>query len=288
MAEKSSDLQFNELKNLKFSHTPEGVIIEYNNNRFILGYLSISKENVDFTKNQYLSMAEATLKFHCSVRNYPIHKIKNIKPVSIMPRENNYSHFSKYVEEGVFNTFIKKGIWQLGTIEQYRTIENKKQRDEFEGHSFLNLNINNHIVSSIFSTGFNYLILCGTNKTQSKEHKSQFGQKELHFNNVKSFSESVKKSIGAKKYHIQNVEYNTLKLYINNDLIEDPDVDIENILTPKFFEIIKKHLVYPSLFVKPEYFEIENEVRLIFEMNKDYKKPLRFENKQLLDYIKVM
>jgi hypothetical protein len=65
-------------------------------------------------------------------------------------------------------------------------------------------------------------------------------------------------------------------------------VDIENILTPKFFEIIKKHLVYPSLFVKPEYFEIENEVRLIFEMNKDYKKPLRFENKQLLDYIKVM
>jgi len=42
------------------------------------------------------------------------------------------------------------------------------------------------------------------------------------------------------------------------------------------------------LFVKPEYFVQENEIRLVFEMDKDFYQPFEFENLKLLDYIKVL
>ncbi len=283
---KSGDLQFNDTAHLKFSHNSEGVIAKYKNKKFILGYLSILKERTDLTDEEYISYAQSVLNYHCSVRGVPFHKIGKLEPISSKPIINNYTPFYKYTSNAIFDQYIKKGIWQLGTIQQYRTIENIKQRDEFEGHSFLNLNINNHIVSTICSSGFNYLIFCGTRKANSDIHKQQFGEKEIYFPNIKSFAESVRKTINAKRYFIQNVEYNTLKLYINKTPIANPEIDINNILTPAYFDVINEHLIYPGLFVKPESFKDENEVRIVFEMPQDYYKPNRFENKDLLNYIK--
>lgn len=65
------------------------------------------------------------------------------------------------------------------------------------------------------------------------------------------------------------------------------NIDIENnILTSQFFDILKEHSLFSSLFVKPESFSPENEIRIIFEMAKDYRKPHQFENKEILNYIK--
>lgn len=283
--QRTTDLKFINTNSLKFFHSKEGVIASYKKNKFILGFLSISEEGIDFTDEEYNSFAEITLKYHCSVRNVPLHKIEKSIPVS-KKIINDYSPFRKYVKKDIFDNYISKGIFQLGTIEQYRTIENKSQRDEFEGHSFLNLNINNHIVSSICNSGFNYLIFCGTKSENSEEHKKQFGDIELNFPNVKTFAETICKIIKAKRYFIQNVEYNTLKLYINKDKITSSKININQILTPAYFDIIKEHLIYPSLFVKPEFFKPENEVRIVFEMTKDYFKPYRIENKELLKYVK--
>lgn len=281
-----SELKFIDTPSLKFHHSKDGVIAFYQNNKFILGHLSISKEGAEFNDETYIEYSKAVLKFNCSVRNVPLHKIEQPIPIFSNKIINDYSPFYKYISTDIFEKYIRKGMWQLGAIEQYRTIENIKQRDEFEGYSFLNLNINNHIVSSICNTGFNYLIFCGTRSSKSLIHKEQFGDKELYFPNAKSFADNICKAIGAKRYYIQNVQYNTLKLYINKNKISNPDLDVSNILTPLYFDIIKEHFVFPSLFVKPESFKQENEVRIVFEMPKDYYKPLRFEHKGLLKMIK--
>lgn len=59
----------------------------------------------------------------------------------------------------------------------------------------------------------------------------------------------------------------------------------ERFLTPDYFDILYDNMFYPALFVKPEPFSSENEVRIVFEMPKDYMKPLSFENKGLLDFM---
>ncbi|WP_424492719.1 hypothetical protein [Salinimicrobium sp. GXAS 041] len=279
-----SNLEFIDTKELKFSHTKEGVVAKYQNKKIIISNLTISKKD-NFTDDKLLALAKGTFQLQCAVRGWPVHKVEKSYPVS--PKQaNDYTPFSKYVSDEIFEKYIKKGIWQLGTIEQYKTIENKKQRDEFEGISYLNLDINEHLVSVLCTSGYNYLIFCGTNSSGSTNHQTQFGGKELFFPNVRSFAEAVKKSINAKRYFIQKIEYNTFKFYVNKNSIIDSQIDLNNVLTPRFFEVLKDHLVYPSLFVKPEFFTPENEVRIVFEMPKDYKKPLRFENRQLLDYIK--
>jgi hypothetical protein len=277
-------LQFNSTNDLKFSHSLEGVIADYKKIKHILGYLSISQKNVDFTDQQYLDFANTILVSQCLLRNKPLHLVENVNPISSNNFINDFSPFYKYTSNDVFNKYIKNGIWQLGTINQYRTIENIKQRDEFEGYSFINLNINNQIVSAVFNTCFNYYVFCATKTDESVEHRNQFGEKKLSFTNVRSFAEAMCKTINARRYFIQNVEYNTLKLYINKEPIYNPKIDVNQVLTPEYFELIKKHVFYPSLFVKPDAFKHENEVRIVFEMYKDCKQPLRFQNKNLLKY----
>jgi hypothetical protein len=269
---------------MKFSHSPEGVIVDYKKRKHILGFLSISHENIAFTNDEYLDFSRVTLEGQCIARNKPLHLIQNLNPVSSGDLNNDFSPFYKYTSNEVFNKYIKNGIWQLGTINQYRTIENIKQRDEFEGYSFINLNINNHIVSTVFNTCFNYYIFCATKSNESDMHKNQFGEKKLTFNNVKSFADAMCKTINARRYFIQNVEYNTLKLYVNKEPIYNPNIDVNQILTSDYFDVIRNHVFYPSLFVKPEAFKHENEVRIVFEMDKDCKQPLRFQNKSLLNY----
>ena len=122
------------------------------------------------------------------------------------------------------------------------------------------------------------MIFCGTPADNSTFPENHFGDKKITIPNVKAFAESIKKSINAKKYYVQKVSYNSVKLFINRDAIYNNKISLDNILNEHFFESLKDNFLYPSLFVKPETFKPENEVRIIFEMHKDYKKPLRFDN----------
>jgi hypothetical protein len=273
--------------NLKFKKLEKGSIALYNNKKIIFGSsLAIMKRNLELTELDYLNLAKYNLSLYCSGKKLPRHIIRNTTPILSKSIVNDYSPFYKYVQPEIFEKFIKNGLWQLGTIELYRSIENNKQRDEFEGYSFLNLTINNHIVCTNVITGFNYLIFCATRSARSTRHKINFGEKLLYFPDVKSFAETICKHINAKKYFIHNVEYNTLKFYISKDKIYNQYLELNNLFTPPFFDIINEHTLFPSLFVKPENFKYENEVRIVFEMENDCYEPYTFEHKGLFDYLK--
>jgi hypothetical protein len=281
-------MAFVDTSELKFFESKEGLIVIYKGKKIILGPTSISEVDANFSKKNFTDYAKIVKDLYCALNDKPIHTSNINEPVC--PKlENDFTPFVKYVEESTFQNYIKNGYWQLGTIEQYRTIENITQRDEFEGYSFVNFRINNSTISSVVNTGFNYLIFCATKNQDSTALKEQFGSKQLYFPNVRSFADRIAKTINAKRYQVQNVEYNSLKLYINNNAINNskiPTNSAEHILTPELFKVIQHHATYPSLFVKPEVFQQENEVRIIFEMPKDQYKPYRFKSKELLSYIR--
>jgi hypothetical protein len=273
---------------LSFQNLEKKLIATYNNKKIIFGtFLMLLKRNKDLSEKQKLRLGKDNLREYCKQNQLPFPIIKKIYPVYTKDIINNYTPFYKYVVPEVFEK-LKNGCWQLGTIEQYRTIEYKKQRDEFEGFSFFYLDINNHFVGSSFISGFNYLILCGTTTPDSKYHKEIFGEKCIFFPNVKTLAEKICSLINAKKYYIQNVEYNSLKFYISREKIYNEHFRFENLLSPPYFDIINDHLLYPSIFVKPENFKPENEVRLVFEMEQDHSSPVKFQNKELNNYVKFL
>lgn len=279
------ELKFNDTEELKFHHTKKGIIARYKKQKFILGTLSISQEKESFSHNELLNLSKDVIEYESSIRDYPKHQIELDILIEQKKIINNYTPFYKYMSKNIFENKILKGKWQLGNINQYRTIENKNQRDEFEGFSFINLNINKHIVSQVCNSGFNYLIFCGTRSNDSNLHKRKFGEKKIYIHDVKSFAEEISKEINAEAFYIQNIEYNTLKSYYNPTPLVSSEIDINNILTSEYFDVLQDNLLYTSLFVKPEAFRDENEVRIIFKMAKDYNKPFRFKNKTILKYI---
>ncbi|OOQ60632.1 hypothetical protein [Mucilaginibacter pedocola] len=282
-----SDLSFIESKDLKFFHSSDGTTAVYKNKKVIFRYLSMTHPDASFTADQYVKYAEAVGELVGKLKNLPIHSSTFKKPVSSNDIINDFSPFYKYVPESTFQKHIINGDWQLGTIQQYRTIENINQRDELEGCSFLNFTVNNRIISSYVTSGFNYLIFCGTKTPNSEDLENQFGTRKLFFPNVKSFADRICKSINAKRYYIQNVEYNSLKLYVCKDSITiDKAIHSKNILSSYYLDLIQKYLVYPNLFVKPESFKKENEVRIVFEMERDCNKPYKFNSKEVLSYIR--
>ncbi len=273
---------------LRFEKIANKLIAVYNNKKTIFGTsLMILKRNKDLTAKEKLRLGQDNIREYCKQNKLPIPIFKNTNPVYSKDFVNDYTPFYKYVEPYISEKY-KNGSWQLGTIQQYRTIENKKQRDEFEGYSFLYLNINNRMIGSNFISGFNYLVLCGTRSSNSDYHKKNFGEKIMFFSDIKSMAENICNEIKAKKYYIQNVEYNSLKFYISNENIFNKYLQLENILSPPFFDIVHEHCFYPSIFVKPESFKPENEVRLVFEMDKDFDHPHSFCNKDLAKYIEFL
>jgi hypothetical protein len=281
-----SNLKFIDTKDLKFQHDKNGVIAIWKNKKFVLGYLSILKESEDFSDIELSEYAQIVLDLQCVWRGFPKHKVTDQQIFTNSLIQNDYSPIYKYVQPEIFDNFIKKGKWQLGCINQYRAIENQKQRDQFEGYSFINMIINNHMVSAVCNSGFDYLIFSGTDRKNSEFHMNQFGERKISIPNVKSFAEALKKAVNAKRYFIHKVAYSSLKAYINRSCIWDSAISIENILVEPFFARLKDNLLYPSLFVKPEAFRDECEVRIVFEMDRDYNKPLKLDSIGLNDYMK--
>ena len=276
------------MNDLKLKHDTNGLHAFLNGKRTTFGMSTVLKPDASQTDDDIKEQIKIILTLQEGLNRFsmPIYKIDDFKPININEILNDYTPFYKYTSHAIFENYIRKGRWQLGTIHQYQTIENQKQRDEFEGYCFMNMVINGQLTSSLVSTGYNYLIFCGTKKSNSALHKGSFGEKELYFPNVRSFADSIKKSIGARRYYIQEIEYNTSKWFNVKDPIIDDKLDLQNIIGAGYIELLNKYSLYPSLFVKPEVFSEEKEVRIVFEMDKDYYKPLKFENKSLLNYIR--
>lgn len=220
---------------LTIEKTDKELFAKYKGRKINFGNLiMIGKRNAVLTDDLHLRLCRDNIKSYSSSKKIPFKMGKNLVPIYSKTVTNEYSAFYKYVKPEIFEKFISKGHWQLGTIEYYRTIENMKIRDEFEGYSFINLNLNNHMVAISFITGYNYLILCGTKSSDSLYHKQTFGDIEICIPDIKSFAEIICEQINAKRYFVHNIEYNSSKYYVVKNKIHDPYIDpIRNLFTEK-------------------------------------------------------
>lgn len=196
--------------------------------------------------------------------------------------------FYKFISKATYENFLKKGKFQLGSLKFYREIENLNSRDEKEGFSNLLINSGNRSIFTSVIAGFNHYIFCGRDTNdKSNIMSNKFGDICLKIKNIKAFADKIKKSIGAKNWTIKKVTYSDFKAYSTNQLITDlkgvsPD------LSDEFFNYLIQYSFLPSIFCKPTCFSTENELRLTFEMDKNVKKKMNFDNLGLLDQIEII
>ena len=272
----------NFLKNLGVEYTHKKISI-------LIQIISVTKEGAKFSNEQIKALIKSVSTYINSVD-----KLDNSKElfgeININPKNENIENltFYKYISKSTCDNFISKGKFQFGSLKYYREIERDESRDEKEGYSNLVFeNLDRQFFTSVIS-GFNYYILCGTNTLTHEEYMSdQFGDYVMKIKNIKSFAESVKKSIGAKSWACQKVNYSDFKSNIIRTELDNfegakPD------LSPEIFELIKNNSIDSSVFTKPTSFESENEVRLIFEMDKNSKKKLNIVNQGLLDNVEII
>jgi hypothetical protein len=194
---------------------------------------------------------------------------------------------TKYVDDYSVD-YYKDGYIKLGTIQEYQTIEDSNRKDDLEGYSTIKYNLNNKDIVTSAKSGYNYLIFCATIKSNSIYHLEKFGKNQVNINNIRTFSELIKKCVNAKSYEIQRIHYNNYKTTIfRNNLLNDK-IDLnKNCLNDEYhYDLLLKLLKYPSLFIKPTNFSKEEEVRIVFEMPKDLSKPKIITHKEIKKLLK--
>ncbi|MFN6342924.1 MAG: hypothetical protein ACK4Y6_11050 [Bacteroidota bacterium] len=275
-------------KRLRFKHNTKGVLAYLDNKRFIFSGLTVLKEGVSLNEQEFESYLSIWNTFNSEVRGKPFHPTHNYKIIEYNIDEvKPYTGKAfKYIQYENYEKFITKGKWLLGNIEHYATIENESLRDEYEGFTHMNLFINNHQTSFLVQTNFNYLIFCCSHAENSNQLKQQFGECIFEITDINAFAKRIVKTISAKRYYIRKVVYSSPKVYSYPENIINPDIKIgSDILNESFIDLARQHSLYPTLFIKPESFKHESEIRIVFEMQKDYFKPFTFENLKLLNYI---
>lgn len=194
----------------------------------------------------------------------------------------------KFISSETYKKYISKGKFQLGSLQYYREIENLKIKDRKEGLSHVILENKGHILNASVISGFDkYLFCASTGLDDMSFKKGNFGDYVMEIANVRSFSEAVSKSIGAKKWTVKKVFYSDYKAY-KMIFQEDIGLDLNILFKPELVEKLITVSEMPSVFGKPYSFKPEEEIRIAFDLGKDVKKKcLQFHNPGLLDYIDI-
>lgn len=262
----------------------------HDNNSIIVQLLSITKENVMFDEKDLRNMITITGNYFDSVSKKTSIKSELFGNLNIeeYDLEIDGLSFYKFIKKDVFENYYKKGKFQLGSIQLYREIENNNIRDEKEGFSNLLIRSNNrHIFTSVIS-GYNHYIFCGTDSfNETTVLTERFGDVCVRIKNVKSFAEKIKKSIGAKSWQIKKVTYSDFKAYSTIQEIKNLN-GINPDLSDEFFKYLIDFSFLPSVYCKPLRFSDESEIRITFDMGRNVKKKLHFDNLGLLEYFEVI
>ena len=267
------------LRNSGFEYT-------YNKRKLVAQGMMISKEGVHFSEKDLKNLINHITRYLDSRSNIdvaPKDPLGEIHSNTLF--DNNVLTFHKYISEKTYDKYIAKGKFQLGSLRLYREIEKNESRDEKEGFSNLLVNAGSRDIFVPVISGFNYYVLCGSYVEEYSENMSnKFGEIMITIKNVKSFAESIMKSIGAVRWYIRRVDYSDFKAYRIKQIIKNiPKSGFD--MNEELFECLLNASTLPSIFVKPMRFSDENELRLVFEMPKDAKKQLSLHNQGLLQYI---
>lgn len=270
---------------MKIEHSENGMSVTKDGKKLLLGFMSLGNEGEKLTNEERISMLDLVNKFQSDVRGLPYNPV-----TKLLEDEFDYSikdeRFYKYVSKDVYDRYVKKGVFQVGSISYYQAIENLNAKDSHEGSLNVYGLVNNHELFCSAFTGYNYYILCGTSLTGSAQHNKQFGEVQLSIPDIKGFCRLIMREIGATSYFIGKVKYD------NSRLFKSPDIQIENfepsnIIKDGLANELYKSGVKPSLFIKPESYAPESEIRVIFEMPSDVSGARTITNKQLLNYVGV-
>lgn len=262
----------------------------------IIQILAIGKKNISFTDDDIKNFIKIWGNYLDSISNNK-NSIREYFGEIMTPQPNNQIEnqaFYKFTSQKIYEIYLKRGKFQLGSLLKYREIENQSSRDEKEGLSNIIIKSTNREILSTVLSGLNYYILCGTYNLDNRDYMvEKYGSKILKIPNVKSFANSLCKSIGAKKWYLQKVQYSDFKAYkleyeIRNleGVMGDYDT-LNEISKEDLFNCLYKNSFSTSLFVKPTRFNKDQELRLVFEMSKDVRKELNFDNLGLLKQIQI-
>lgn len=267
----------------KIKHTYNGVDISIDGKRILIqGESGFRKRLSD---EELVYFFDAMDRYNQDLGRKPVPKIDNTF-VNTSESFETCGKFTRYVPNDVYEKYIKKGIFRFGTLKYFQNMENEIAKDEMEGFCNIFLTINNEYSACSALTGYNYLILCGTDDTNSQYHLDTFGKCKITIPNIDSFCQAVQKAIRAEDYQIKKVRYDDRKLF-RTMAININNADELKIGNAKRYKLIMQQAALPSLFIKPTGFNVEKELRIAFEMPKDQKKSLQITNIGLLDYLKI-
>jgi hypothetical protein len=194
--------------------------------------------------------------------------------------------------------YYRAGKFQFGSVQFYRDIENQSSRDRMEGLANIIFHGPKHDWAMSLASGYNFGMLCGTSSLNARDHLSgQFGAQIIKIANLRAFAEEVKVRLGAKRYYLNHVSYNDLKLFRTRTLNRiklshnnAPGNSAPDLVTDAFFNLFYERSFFASLFMKPTRFAAENELRLVFEMPTDIAPPgvLRLADPTLLKHIEFL
>jgi hypothetical protein len=266
-----------------------GFEYELKNRSLIVRQINMTKENLKFTEVELRGFIKATYNYYDSlIKNKNLSDLFGELFLQDVKNDVEALTFYKYISKDTYNNFISKGKFRLGSLKLYSEIENKKIRDVKEGFSNIIIDSGTRqIVVSVIS-GFNFYIQCGTYNLDASDFMSKnFGSYVIKIKNIKSYANKVQKAIGAKNWYIKKVLYSDYKAYriernISNLSGVGPD------LSNEMFDILYDASFIPSIFCKPTFFNKEQELRLVFEMEKNVKKELNFNQLGLLDEIEIL
>lgn len=116
----------------------------------------------------------------------------------------------------------------------------------------------------------------------------QFGEVEMEIVDSAAFATNMAKSIGALNFTIAKVEYTNSKIAKSEHISIDQFSGEDFLHREEIIELLLSTSLYPSLYVKPKMFYLENELRIVFEMPDDYPTYHRFKDETLLNHIKFI
>jgi len=265
-----------------------------------LAMMSLAKENAEFTDEQLRSFAKAFVDYIASITGFADrvaakNQIDNSPAFEVSDyAEVTQQYLYKYVSE-TSAEYYRKGIFQVGSIGYFKTMENEKARDELEGFAFITSRMGDRIANLAITMGSNFHVFCGTdqdNDSLSDYHTENFGKVLLKID-LMPFVEKVAKRLGAISYKVMKVKYANAKMIKTELPIQMTPESFSN-LSSIDMQAYLRHLIKdctaPCLFTKPGWFKDEIETRIVFEMPYDVNQtaPKRFEHVGLLKHIEFI
>lgn len=265
----------------------QGFRYDLDGKSLLIQIITMTKPNQKLSEEKLKSLIKATSGYLEKVGDIPLTESFQGELFEDCSSDTSSMTFQKFISKETYTQYISKGSFQLGSLGYYRTIENKSSRDEKEGFSNLIIDSGDRQIFTSVISGYDKLILCGTSSNESSNFMRQnFGDCVMTIPNISSFAKRFKNHIGAKKWDLKKVQYNDFKAGQIRKNIKDLSGVSPNI-SKELFEILIDLSEDASLFIKPFRFQPENELRLVFSMNRNVEEREFYKLPDLLDEIEI-